>query len=39
MDLFGKKKIAELEQENKRLKEDKEGVLKLYNTTKKIMNS
>lgn len=33
MDLFGKKKIAELEQENERLKEDKEGVLKLYNTT------
>lgn len=33
MDLFGKKRIAELEQENERLKEDKEGVLKLYNTT------
>lgn len=27
MDLFGKKRIAELEQENERLKEDKEGVL------------
>ena len=33
MDLFGEKRIAELEQENERLKEDKEGVLKLYNTT------
>ena len=33
--VFGKKdkRIAELEQENERLKEDKERVLKLYNTT------
>lgn len=34
-DIFGKKdkRLAELEKENERLKEDKEGVLKLYNTT------
>lgn len=33
--MFGKKdkRIAELEKENERLKEDKEGDLKLYNTT------
>lgn len=33
--IFSKKdsRIAELEKENERLKEDKEGILKLYNTT------
>ena len=33
MDLFGKKKIAELEQKVERLKEEKEGILMLYSTT------
>lgn len=35
MDLFGKKKIAELENENKKLKEEKDDLLKVYNTTVK----
>ena len=29
MDLFGKKKIAELKNENKKLKEEKDDLLKL----------
>lgn len=33
MDLFGKKRIAELEQKVERLKEEKEGILMLYSTT------
>lgn len=33
MDLFGKKRIAELEKENKKLQEEKDGALMLYNTT------
>ena len=33
MDLFGKKKIAELEQKVERLKEEKEGILMLKDTT------
>lgn len=35
MDLFGKKRIAELEQKVERLKEEKEGILMLYSTTVK----
>ena len=35
MDLFGKKKIAELEKENERLKVDRDRTLTLYNTTVK----
>ena len=35
MDLFGKKRIAELEKENKKLQEEKDGALMLYNTTVK----
>lgn len=33
MDLFGKKRIAELEKENKKLQEEKDRALMLYNTT------
>lgn len=33
MDLFWKKRIAELEQKVERLKEEKEGILMLYSTT------
>lgn len=33
MDLFGKKRIADLEKENKKLQEEKDGALMLYNTT------
>ena len=33
MDLFGKKRIAELEKENKKLQEEKDGALMLYSTT------
>ena len=35
MDLFGKKRIAELEKENKKLQEEKDRALNLYNTTVK----
>ena len=35
MDLFGKKRIADLEKENKKLQEEKDRALNLYNTTVK----
>lgn len=35
MDIFGKKRIAELEKENKKLQEEKDRALNLYNTTVK----